>query len=61
MLNLKASYVIGDKESDVLLAKNVGATGILLSATQPLDNTNASYVAQDLNDAVDWILEMEKA
>jgi heptosyltransferase-2 len=59
-INLKASYIIGDKESDVLLAKKVGATGVLLSpASVPL-NTNASYVAKNLKESINWILEREE-
>ena len=59
-INLRSSYVIGDKESDVLLAGKTGATGILLSSTPLFENTSASYIAKDLNDAVEWILEREK-
>jgi heptosyltransferase-2 len=55
-IDLKRSYVIGDRESDVLLAKTVGAKGILLSTAIQLEITSASYVAQDMDDAVSWIL-----
>ncbi|MCK5504202.1 MAG: lipopolysaccharide heptosyltransferase II [Thermodesulfovibrionia bacterium] len=58
-INLKASYVIGDKESDVLLARKVGATGILLSPDLLSENTSASHIARNLNDAVEWIVERE--
>jgi heptosyltransferase-2 len=54
-INLRASYVIGDKESDVQLARNVGAAGVLISARPP-EHTSASYIAGDLKDAVEWIL-----
>lgn len=59
-INLKASYIIGDKESDVLLARKVGATGILLSSTPLFENTGASFIAKDIQDAVEWILERGK-
>lgn len=59
-INLKSSYVIGDRESDVLLAKRVGATGILLSHNSHPSDTAASYVTKNLSDAVRWILEREK-
>jgi len=36
-IDLKASYVIGDKESDVLLAKQLGAKGILLATGEDLN------------------------
>ncbi len=60
-VNLKASYMIGDKESDVLLAKRAGATGILLSADSSYASKNASYTAKNFNEAVNWILKREKA
>jgi histidinol phosphatase-like enzyme len=59
MIKLRDSYVIGDKESDVLIAKKTGGTGILLSS-QPVEETSASYVAKDLNSAVRWILNEKK-
>jgi len=60
-INFKKSYVIGDRESDVLLAGKTGVTSVLLSATPLFEKTAASYIAKDLNDAVDWILAREKA
>ncbi len=59
-INLKSSYVIGDKESDILLANNVGATGVLLSPTPLFERSSAVYIAKDLNDAVRWVLEREE-
>jgi heptosyltransferase-2 len=59
-IDLRHSYVIGDKESDVLLARKSGSTGILLSSTPLFENTSASYIAKNLSDAVQWILEREK-
>jgi heptosyltransferase-2 len=56
-INLEASFVIGDKESDVRLAQKTGGTGILLSSTPLLESTCASYVAKDLKESVDWIME----
>ncbi len=58
-INLRRSYVIGDKESDVLLAHNAGATGVLLSSTPLLEDSSASYIAENLDDAVGWILQRE--
>ena len=56
-IDLRKSYVIGDKESDVRLAKKTGATGILISETPLFEKTSAAYIAKDLNDAVRWIVE----
>ena len=58
-IDLKASYFIGDKESDILIAKNTGATGVLISPTTP-EKTGASHVAKNLETAVDWIMKREK-
>lgn len=57
-IDLKGSYVIGDKELDVQLAQKTGARGILLTHVPP-ENTCAAYAARDLGDAVDWILKAE--
>ncbi len=60
-INFKASYVIGDKESDVMLGMRTGAKGVLLAPVLYPENTSASYIAKDLTDAVNWILEKEAA
>jgi len=59
-INFKTSYVIGDRESDVLLSGKTGVTSILLSPTPLFEKTGASYIAKDLNEAVEWILAREK-
>jgi len=56
-INLKASYMIGDRESDVLMAKRGGAKGILLSAAIQPEITSASHIAKEMDDAVEWILK----
>ncbi|HBR21330.1 MAG TPA: lipopolysaccharide heptosyltransferase II [Nitrospiraceae bacterium] len=55
-IDLKQSYVIGDKELDMLLAKSAGAKGILVLTGQGAESSNADYVAKDLDEAVKWIL-----
>lgn len=59
-IDLKQSYVIGDKESDVQLARNTGVTGILLSSGQSSLDTSAAYVADSLREAARWILQKEE-
>jgi heptosyltransferase-2 len=59
-INLKASYVIGDKTIDVLLAKAVGAKGILVLTGHDKESEHADFIAQNLTEAVDWILKREK-
>ncbi len=59
-INLKTSYVIGDKISDVLLAKAVGAKGILVMTGHDRESEHADFIAKDLKEAVDWALKQEK-
>ncbi|MBI1913010.1 MAG: HAD family hydrolase [Deltaproteobacteria bacterium] len=56
------SYVVGDKGSDVDLAGNIGAKGILVLTGKGTDEHKnndiaADHVAKDLREAVDWILD----
>jgi D-glycero-D-manno-heptose 1,7-bisphosphate phosphatase len=65
-LDLSASYVIGDKYSDVAMAHRVGARGVMVltgygrgereyqSAAWP---RTPDFVAESLLEAVEWILE----
>jgi len=63
-LDLKASFVVGDKATDIDLANNVGATGILVKTGYGESVLNGHYQHQiipyytslDLLDAVHWIL-----
>lgn len=59
-IDLKKSFVVGDKEADMQLAKNIGARGILVLTGQGDKSISADYVAKDLRDAVKWILENSK-
>ncbi len=59
-IDLKQSYVVGDKEADMLLAKTVGAKGIFVKTGQDKESPSADYEAKDLKEAVNWILEHEK-
>jgi len=61
------SYVVGDRWLDVQLAHNVGASGILVRTgygaseeRQPPDGTKAEMVADNLIEAVTWILRRTK-
>jgi D-glycero-D-manno-heptose 1,7-bisphosphate phosphatase len=63
-IDLKKSYVIGDKVCDIELARNVGCKGILIKTgygaqilkDTSLDDINPDYVAENMIDAVNWIL-----
>jgi heptosyltransferase-2 len=55
-INLKQSYIVGDKDADMLLAKAVGAKGILVKTGKQHESDYADYIVENLKDAVDIIL-----
>lgn len=63
-LDLKRSFVVGDKATDVDLAHNAGAMGILVQTGYGKEVVAGTYqhhtqpdrVAANLSEAVDWIL-----
>lgn len=59
-INLKKSFVVGDKESDMLLAKAAGAKGILVQTGKQQESPNADFTARNLTDAVKRILNESK-
>ncbi len=60
-INLKESYVIGDRETDILMGKKVGCKTILVkSGISKTNDAKADYFAEDLLDAVEFILTNEK-
>jgi len=69
-IDLTHSYLIGDKISDVQLARRVGARGILVLtgygrgevenfSNEWGEEKKPDYIAEDLFDAVAWILDIE--
>ncbi len=67
-IDLENSYVIGDKITDIELARNVGATGIFVLTGYGLGEytyqrdswkVEPDYIAKNLFDAVSWIFEKE--
>ncbi len=60
-IDIKNSYVIGDKFIDVELAHNAGCKGILVKTGHGLNEIEknkdkaADYIANDITDAVNWI------
>lgn len=59
------SYVVGDKVSDLELAANIGAKGVLVltgkgAAEAEKLSSPAAFVARDLKEAVDWVLDEMK-
>ncbi len=60
-IDLKRSYIVGDKASDIELAQRIGARGILVltgyGSNVVKDNeVNPTYIAPSLKEAVEWIL-----
>lgn len=55
-INFKKSYVIGDKETDMLLAKVVGAKCILVQTGSAKESLYADFIAKDLKEAVDFVI-----
>jgi heptosyltransferase-2 len=56
-INLKKSYIIGDKNSDVLSAGLLSAKGILVRTGKEQESHDADYSADNLLEAAQWILE----
>jgi len=59
-ISLESSFVIGDKESDILLGKPAGMQAVLVrtgyGAEVEQEGTQAAYVADTLYDAAQWIV-----
>jgi len=55
-IDLKKSFVVGDKEADMLLGAATGATAILVRTGEAASSRYADFVAGDLREAVDIIL-----
>jgi histidinol-phosphate phosphatase family protein len=53
-IDLKNSYLIGDKEEDILLAKNIGIKSICLSKDI---NVKPDFFAENLKEASLWIIK----
>jgi D-glycero-D-manno-heptose 1,7-bisphosphate phosphatase len=68
-INLKGSFVVGDRYSDIELAHRVGAKSILVRTGYGEGELQwhaskwklqPDFIADDLNAAADWILEQSK-
>ena len=56
-IDLKKSFVVGDKDTDMVLARSVGATGILVNLGQVQSPAHADFVVRNLAEAVALILQ----
>ncbi len=68
-IDVAASYVVGDKYTDVEFARNAGCTAIMVKTGYGKGELELfgdawehkpDFVAEDLYDAVEWILRREK-
>ncbi|MDP3766177.1 MAG: HAD family hydrolase [Nanoarchaeota archaeon] len=62
-INLKKSFVIGDRKRDIEMGHNAGCKTILVltgNGMKEKDETKADYFAKDLLDAAKWILRNDK-
>ncbi|MCC6346957.1 MAG: lipopolysaccharide heptosyltransferase II [Nitrospirales bacterium] len=58
-IDLRRSYVVGDKDDDMLLARAVGAKGILVKTGKQTGSDYADHTAANLREAVEYILAHE--
>jgi D-glycero-D-manno-heptose 1,7-bisphosphate phosphatase len=67
-IDVKRSFVVGDKWSDVELGQRAGARSILVQSgfapdepgnVRPLHLSDPDYVAHNITEAADWILRRE--
>jgi len=64
-IDLRRSFVVGDKAADIGLARNAGVRGVLVRTgagsaelvRHPEELSGADYIAADLMEATSWILE----
>lgn len=67
-IDLTGSYMVGDKAEDILFGMNIGAVPVLVltgaggesQSRLKEQNVAPAYVAADVLEAVDWILERER-
>lgn len=64
-IDLSRSYMVGDAEKDIELANRVGAKGILVRTgygeNVVTSDVKPAYVAEDILDAVNWIMKDRKS
>lgn len=55
-IDLKGSYVVGDKETDIGLARSIGAKAVLIHKEDE-GLANADFITGSLKSAVEWIIQ----
>ncbi|MDO8734132.1 MAG: HAD-IIIA family hydrolase, partial [Elusimicrobiota bacterium] len=56
-IDIKNSYMVGDMQSDIDLAKNAGAKSVFVLTGAGIDVKGADYTAKDILDAAEWIIK----
>ncbi|MFH1541220.1 MAG: HAD family hydrolase [Elusimicrobiota bacterium] len=56
-IDIKNSYIVGDAQSDIDLAKNVKAKSVFVLTGVGTDVRGADYAAKDILDAANWIVK----
>ena len=59
-IDLKRSFVVGDKDVDMLLAKAAGARGILVRTGQQNESAHSDAIVDDLDSAIKYILKWKE-
>ncbi len=62
MVDLKKSFVIGDRKKDIELGKNAGCRTILVlsgKGTEEKKNSEADFIGKDLLEAAKWVISNE--
>jgi histidinol-phosphate phosphatase family protein len=55
-IDIKNSYMVGDMQSDIDLAKNAGCKSVFVLTGAGIDVKGADYTAKDILDAAEWIV-----
>jgi heptosyltransferase-2 len=56
-IDLRSSYMVGDNEKDMLVARAAGVKSVLVRTGKIKESPNADFTASGLKEAVDWILK----
>lgn len=59
-LDIKSSFLIGDKESDIEAGRRAGCRTILVNGTEQGVSPDVDYIARDLTEAVKWLLAFDE-
>lgn len=61
-INLPESYIIGDRNTDIVLGKKVGCKTIFVkTGNHQTENTDPDYIAEDLLAAAEYIIKSKRS